>query len=144
MVLEIVETAVVVCSGTTLAMIEQLRARGVRIALDDFGTGLSSLERLRRLPVDVLKIDRTFIDGLGCDGREEAILASLAALAQGLDIDLVAEGIETEAQARELVGLGVPFGQGFHLGRPGPASDWAARLAAGAFGPASSLTSPHR
>ncbi len=136
-VLEIVETAVVVCPDTTVAMIESLRARGVRIALDDFGTGLSSLERLRRFPVDLLKIDRTFVKGLGGSGREEAILASLAALAQGLDIDLVAEGIETEEQARQLMGIGIRYGQGFHLGRPARASDWAARIAEGAFGPVS-------
>ena len=135
LVLEIVETAVVVCPETTVTLIESLRARGVRIALDDFGTGLSTLDRLRCFPVDILKIDRTFIDGLGGTGREEAILASLVALAHGLDIDIVAEGIETEEQATQLIGLGIRYGQGYHLGRPAPASDWAERMATEASGP---------
>ncbi|MCK0169150.1 GGDEF domain-containing phosphodiesterase [Jannaschia sp. S6380] len=130
LVLEIVETAVIVRSDRAIERIEKLRAQGVRIALDDFGTGLSNLERLRRLPVDIVKVDRVFVDGLGRGGREEAILSSLVALAQGLNIDLVAEGVETQLQADTLRGLGIHFGQGFHLGRPAPAADWASRIAA--------------
>ena len=131
LVLEIVETAVIVAPDRAADLIERLRDRGVRIALDDFGTGLSNLERLRRFPVDFIKMDRAFVDGLGGAGREEAILASMVSLARGLDIDLIAEGIETEAQADTLRDLGVHYGQGYLLGRPGPAAEWAARLRGG-------------
>ncbi|WP_179378620.1 EAL domain-containing protein [Jannaschia marina] len=130
LVLEVVETALIVDPSETTAQLERLRARGVRIALDDFGTGLSNLDRLRRYPVDIVKMDRVFVAGLGRGGREEAIFASLVALMAGLDIDLIAEGIETEAQLRVLRDLGVPYGQGFHLGRPAAPSDWRDRLRA--------------
>ncbi len=129
LVLEIVETAVIVDPARADRLLDRLRAKGVRIALDDFGTGLSNLERLRRFQVDIVKIDRTFIDGLGGTGREEAVLASLVALAQGLDINIVAEGIETEAQAKAVRDLGINWGQGYHLGRPAPADEWARILA---------------
>ena len=112
-------------------LIAEMRARGVRIALDDFGTGLSNLARLRRFPVDILKIDRLFVAGLGGAGREEAILEATAMLARRLDMDLVAEGIETEAQAATLRDLGIRYGQGYLLGRPAPAGEWAARLVPG-------------
>lgn len=128
LVLEIVETAVIVDAERAAALIERIRARGVRIALDDFGTGLSNLERLRRFPVDLLKLDRAFVGGLGGAGREEAILEAAVLLAERLDIDLVAEGIETETQAATLRDLGVRYGQGYLLGRPAPVSEWAARL----------------
>lgn len=131
LVLEIVETAVVVYPERAIDLAHRLRSRGVRIALDDFGTGLSNLGRLRLLPVDILKIDRVFVDGLGDAGREEAILESMVTLAERLDIDLVAEGIETEAQAATLRDLGVHYGQGYLLGRPAPAAEWASRWAAG-------------
>lgn len=128
LVLEIVETAAIVRPDRAIETIERLRARGVRIALDDFGTGLSNLERLQKLPVDIVKIDRQFVEGLNRCGREEAILASVAALARGLDIDVVAEGVETEQQIDRLRELDLHFAQGFHLGRPAPAADWAARI----------------
>lgn len=131
LVLEIVETAVIVRHQRVDALIDRLRARGVRFALDDFGTGLSNLERLRRFPVDILKIDRAFIATLGGNGREEAIVAAAVTLAKGLGMDLIAEGIETEAQARGLLDLGVFYGQGYHYGRPAPAAHWAARLPGG-------------
>ncbi|MEM7641193.1 MAG: GGDEF domain-containing phosphodiesterase [Pseudomonadota bacterium] len=119
-VIEIVESAIVVSPERSIALIRSLRSRGVRIALDDFGTGLSNLERLRRIPADILKMDRAFVEGLGTDGREEAILRCLASLAQALDLDLVAEGIETAGQARALRDLGVKYGQGWYFGRPSP------------------------
>ncbi|WP_299813923.1 GGDEF domain-containing phosphodiesterase [uncultured Jannaschia sp.] len=128
LVLEIVETAVIVQPESALGFLERLRARGIRIALDDFGTGLSSLNRLRQFPVDILKIDRVFINGLGETGREEAIVEGLVTLRDRLGLDLIAEGIETEAQARILTELGVQYGQGYHLGRPAPATEWARRL----------------
>ncbi|CTQ49797.1 GGDEF and EAL domain-containing protein [Jannaschia donghaensis] len=128
LVLEIVETAVIVAPDRAHALIEELRARGVRIALDDFGTGLSNLERLCSYPVDILKVDRYFVAGLGTTGREEATLTAMVALAKGMNLDLIAEGIETEAQTQALIDLGVHYGQGYHLGRPAPAADWSARM----------------
>ncbi|MEM7489797.1 MAG: GGDEF domain-containing phosphodiesterase [Pseudomonadota bacterium] len=119
-IIEIVESAIVVAPDRAVAFLESLRAKGVRIALDDFGTGLSNLDRLRRIPADILKMDRAFVSGLGTDGRDEAILRCLVVLAQMLDLDLVAEGIETEAQAEALRDLGVKYGQGWHFGRPSP------------------------
>lgn len=131
LVFEIVETAVIVQNQHASALIDRLRRRGVRFALDDFGTGLSNLERLRQFPVDILKLDRAFVGNMGRDGREEAILSAVVALARGLDVDLVAEGIETAAQATRLLDLGVTLGQGYHFGRPAAAAEWAARLARG-------------
>ncbi|CUH38296.1 Bacteriophytochrome cph2 [Jannaschia seosinensis] len=128
LVLEIVETAVIVAPERAADLIGRLRAQGVRIALDDFGTGLSNLERLRRFPADFIKMDRAFVAGLGGDGREEAILESMISLARGLGIDLVAEGIETEEQAATLRTLGIHLGQGYGLGRPAPAAEWAERF----------------
>ncbi len=129
LVLEVLETAVIVEHKRALAVIERLRARGVRFALDDFGTGLSNLERVRRFPFDILKIDRAFVDVLDGEGREAAILDAMVTLAGGLGIDLVAEGVETGAQVAKLREFGVRFGQGYHFGRPAAAGDWAQRLA---------------
>ena len=126
--LEIVETAVIVRHERALARIEALRARGVRFALDDFGTGVSNLERLRRFPVDMLKIDRAFVGRMDDEPRARAIVGALVMLSRELGVDLVAEGVETEAEARRLHRVGVGFGQGFLFGRPAPAAEWAARL----------------
>lgn len=131
LVLELVETAIIIAPERARDLIGRLRAQGVRIALDDFGTGLSNLERLCRYQVDILKIDRAFVVGLGSSGREEAILSAMVSLAHGMDVDLITEGIETEEQARTLAGIGVKYGQGYHLGRPAPSGEWARRLGRG-------------
>lgn len=128
LVLEVVETAIIVAPERAQDLIGRVRARGARVALDDFGTGLSNLERLRDYDVDILKVDRSFVTNLNGSGREEAILASLATLANSLDLDIIAEGVETEEQAQAILKAGINYGQGFHLGRPAPASDWATRL----------------
>ena len=129
LVLELVETAIIMAPDRARDLLGRLRDRGLRIALDDFGTGLSNLERLRSYPVDILKIDRAFVGGLGTTGREEAILEAMVSLARGMDLDLITEGIETEEQARSVADIGVKFGQGYHLGRPAAAADWARRMA---------------
>lgn len=128
LVLEVVETAIIVAPERAQDLITRLRAKGARVALDDFGTGLSNLERLRDYDIDILKVDRSFVSGLNETGREEAILTSLAMLATSLDLDIIAEGVETEAQAQAVLKAGINYGQGFHLGRPATAPDWAARL----------------
>ncbi|GGK33689.1 putative bifunctional diguanylate cyclase/phosphodiesterase [Salinarimonas ramus] len=99
---------------TTLAA---LKRRGVRIALDDFGTGFASLTHLLDLPVDVIKIDRAFVSRMRTDARARTIVEALLSISRGLSLNLIAEGIETEAQAQDLRRMGCPFGQGFLFGR---------------------------
>ena len=96
--------------------------------LDDFGTGYSSLSYLSRFPVDVLKIDRSFVNDLGTRADATPIVTAIVALARGLGLDVIAEGIETEAQAEALHDLGCELAQGFLLARPMPAADLVERL----------------
>ncbi|MBQ0960347.1 EAL domain-containing protein [Ideonella sp. 4Y11] len=116
--LELTEASLLEAQGPALDGLRAARALGVRVALDDFGTGYSSLAYLRSLPVDVLKIDRSFVQRLPEDRPSEAIVALLVGLAQALSLDLVAEGLEHPRQAACLAGLGVPRAQGFLWGRP--------------------------
>jgi EAL domain-containing protein (putative c-di-GMP-specific phosphodiesterase class I) len=95
-----------------------LKDIGVQLAIDDFGTGGSSLTYLRRYPFDELKIDGTFVAGLGRSAADDAIVAATIDMAHALGMAVVAEGIETEAQRARLVELGCRRGQGFHLGGP--------------------------
>ncbi|MDB2406971.1 GGDEF domain-containing phosphodiesterase [Jannaschia sp.] len=128
LVVEIVESAVIARPARAQDLVTRLRAQGVRVALDDFGTGLSNLDRLRKMEVDILKMDRGFVAGLGGDGREEVILRNLVRMTQELGISLCAEGIEDETQRATVAGLGIRYGQGFHLGRPAPVEEWIGRL----------------
>ncbi|MGB3409388.1 MAG: EAL domain-containing protein, partial [Jannaschia sp.] len=128
LVVEIVETAVLAQPTRAADLVGRLRAQGVRVALDDFGTGLSNLDRLRSLPVDFLKIDRAFVEGLGGSGREETILRNMVRMTRELEIEIIAEGIETPEQAAAIAALGIRYAQGFHFGRPGPVADWATRI----------------
>jgi EAL domain-containing protein (putative c-di-GMP-specific phosphodiesterase class I) len=102
--------------------LERLKELGVRLALDDFGTGYSSLSYLRHFPFDILKIDKSFVEGIDVNRQNQAVAGAIVTLGQTLGLDLVAEGIETEGELRSLEILGVHLGQGFHLGRPGPAA----------------------
>jgi len=102
--------------------IGELSRAGVRIALDDFGTGFASLSHLRRLPVDAVKLDRSFVRKLGRQGGDEAIVRAVVALGASLDIEVVAEGVESEEQSALLRKIGCAVGQGFHLGKPVPAA----------------------
>jgi EAL domain-containing protein (putative c-di-GMP-specific phosphodiesterase class I) len=112
--------------------LQHLRAEGVRIALDDFGTGWSSLSYLSRFPVDVLKLDRSFTADLHHGPGGEAVPAAVVQLARALDLQVVAEGIETAEQADRLRTLGAQLGQGYLHGRPADApSSLAHLLAAG-------------
>ncbi|WP_334141201.1 PAS domain S-box protein [Rhabdothermincola sp.] len=104
-------------SHETLGRLKQL---GVKLAVDDFGTGYSSLSYLRRFPVDLLKVDRSFVHGLGRDPGDSAIVTAIITLAHTLGLQAVAEGVETADQLAELRQLGCDRAQGFHIARPGP------------------------
>jgi diguanylate cyclase len=103
--------------------VERLSAIGIRLAIDDFGIGYSTLSYLARLPIDIVKIDRSFIVALQQSGAEEAIASAIIALARRLDLITIGEGIETAAQLDQLTALGCDLGQGFYLGRPSPDED---------------------
>jgi EAL domain-containing protein (putative c-di-GMP-specific phosphodiesterase class I) len=123
LVLELTESMLVDDSTATLERLRALKNLGVRLAIDDFGTGFSSLGYLERFPVDVLKIDKTFVDklGIGGQGRDDSALArAILGLGGALNMHVVAEGIETEAQWSRLVELGCALGQGYFFARPLP------------------------
>ena len=120
--IEITETAVF-GGGRALDTVRGLHALGVKIALDDFGTGHSSLGLLRTCPVDVLKVDKSFVDGVTGTVEQEAIATSISEIAQALRLEAVAEGVETRAQADRLLELGYHLAQGFHFARPLPPSE---------------------
>jgi diguanylate cyclase (GGDEF)-like protein len=106
----------------------RLHTQGVRVSIDDFGTGYSSLGRLRQLPVDQIKIDRSFVAGLGHSPDAEAIVCAVIRLARSLGLRVVAEGVETDAQCAFLREEGCDAAQGFHIARPMPPSDFATLL----------------
>jgi EAL domain-containing protein (putative c-di-GMP-specific phosphodiesterase class I) len=101
----------------------------VRVALDDFGTGHSSLGLLRTCPVDVLKVDKSFVDGVGVSVEQEAIVSSVSQIGTAMRLEVVAEGVETARQAERLYTLGYRYAQGFHFAAPLTAADLADRLA---------------
>lgn len=121
--LEITETTLMVDMETSLNVLRNLSDLGVELAIDDFGTGYSSLSYLKQLPVDILKIDRSFVEGLGRDPDDTSIVSAIVSLASSLGLDVTAEGVETKLQYDELVRLGVKRAQGFLLGRPVPANE---------------------
>jgi len=127
--LEITETAVMADAETSIGVLDDLKRLGVRLAIDDFGTGYSSLSYLRRFPVDVLKIDRTFVDGLGQEIGDTEIVRLVVTLARTLGLATVAEGVETTTQLDELRALGCDLAQGFLLSRPITAEAMGAILA---------------
>ncbi|MBV9041884.1 MAG: EAL domain-containing protein [Acidimicrobiia bacterium] len=116
--LEITESVLMEDTDSALENLLGLKALGVRLAIDDFGTGYSSLSYLKRFPIDVLKVDRAFVSGLGNDGDDAAIISGMLAMARGLRVEVVAEGVETAAQLGALRVLGCPFAQGYHFAKP--------------------------
>jgi EAL domain-containing protein (putative c-di-GMP-specific phosphodiesterase class I) len=116
--LEITESALVEDADDTTRVLHQLKAVGVQLAIDDFGTGYSSLSYLRRLPVDMLKIDRSFVNGLSESDRDNAILRGILDMAGTLNLTTTAEGIETDTQLATVRRLGGASGQGFLFARP--------------------------
>jgi diguanylate cyclase (GGDEF)-like protein/PAS domain S-box-containing protein len=118
--MEVTESVLVDEGDLATTTLRRLRELGVRLSIDDFGTGYSSLVYLRRLNADALKIDRSFVDGLGRDSEADAIVRTVISLARSLGLDLVAEGVETEEQRRLLIELGCQFAQGYLFSRPLP------------------------
>jgi diguanylate cyclase (GGDEF)-like protein len=122
--IEITESAALLEVERTAITIARLRELGASVAIDDFGTGFSSLVYLKRFPVTAVKIDRDFVRDMGSEERDLAIVNAILAAARALGLRVVAEGIETEEQAKLLLEAGCEEGQGYLLGRPGPAADF--------------------
>jgi PAS domain S-box-containing protein/diguanylate cyclase (GGDEF)-like protein len=131
LMLEVTEGLVIDNPDRTISTMLELARLGVRFSIDDFGTGYSSLANLKRLPIHELKIDRSFIRDLPHDGDDAVIVETILAMAEHLKLMVVAEGVETEAQAAFLRERGQVIAQGFLYGRPEPAEDWLGRLAQG-------------
>jgi diguanylate cyclase (GGDEF)-like protein/PAS domain S-box-containing protein len=121
--IEVTESTAMADGDTGFRALRELSARGVRVALDDFGTGYSSLDQLRSMPADVVKLDRSFVQGLGPGSQDSAVVAAVIAMGQALNLDVIAEGVETERQAAELREMGCPFGQGYLFARPLPGEE---------------------
>jgi predicted signal transduction protein with EAL and GGDEF domain len=132
--LEVTESLFLKPSNGHLNDLYRLHAQGVRVSIDDFGTGYSSLGRLRQLPVDQIKIDRSFVAGLGHSRDAEAIVCAVIRLGRSLGLRVVAEGVETAAQCSFLQAEGCNAVQGFHIARPLPPSEFAALLREGRGG----------
>ena len=118
LMLEITESLLISDVELAIERLSALRELGVRIAIDDFGTGYSSLSYILQLPIDVLKIDKQFIDSVDGDDRESRLTAAIIGLARVLDLRCVAEGVERPAQHERLKELGCDYAQGFLLARP--------------------------
>ena len=128
LLLELTEGSLIDHPEQVRTTLEQLRDAGIGAVLDDFGTGYSSLSYLHTFPLRMLKVDRAFVAELGTDGKSSSasVVAAVLALARALDMNVVAEGIETHAQRAALAAMGCEFGQGYLLGRPAPIGHWLA------------------
>ena len=126
-IIELTESAMMTDPERCLAVMQRLRKLGLSLALDDFGTGYSSLSYLKMLPVQQLKIDRSFIEGIGRNAGDEAIIRTIMELARSLDFEVVAEGVETPEQAEFLAALGCQQLQGFLHGRAVAPAEFRAR-----------------
>ena len=134
--LEITEGTIMHDVDATIATLGQLKGLGIQLAIDDFGTGYSSLAYLKRLPLDVLKIDRSFVIGIGVDREDRAIVKAIISLAKSLNLSITAEGIETEEQSTLLRDWACERGQGYYFARPLNAADFATLLQASGGPPA--------
>jgi len=123
LVLEITETTTPLLAGSLVDDIQELRQRGVRLAIDDLGTGYSSLTRLTELPVDILKIDRSFTAQIGRSPTVDAVVKAILSIAETLQFTVVAEGVETTDQEQQLERLGCTTVQGFLYSRPQTETD---------------------
>jgi EAL domain-containing protein (putative c-di-GMP-specific phosphodiesterase class I) len=134
--LELTETVLMQNIDAGLPLLRALKDLGVSVSIDDFGTGYSSLSYLKRLPIDTLKIDRSFVRELGASADGEAIVAAIIAMSRSLKLRVVAEGVETDAQMRWLHAQGCDLMQGYLFARPVPAEQFAALLGAAPAGDA--------
>ena len=128
LVIEITERVMMTDSERAIRRLDELRKLGVRIAVDDFGTGYSSLAYLREFPIDILKIDRSFVTPLGSDHQALAMVGAIVGIAEALELDVIVEGAETAAQIELLGDLGCQVVQGFYFGRPATAAKFAELL----------------
>jgi len=130
LVLEITESTLMQCTAETLNQLTDIKTRGLRLAIDDFGVGYSSLAYLHRFPVDILKLDRSFVATLGDDQEDAPLTRAIVAIGAMLQLETIAEGVELPRQAAELLRLGCPFAQGYLFSRPLDAAtlsaDWIA------------------
>jgi diguanylate cyclase (GGDEF)-like protein/PAS domain S-box-containing protein len=129
LVLEITESTVMEDPKDAVALISEFQHMGIRTEIDDFGTGYSSLSSLKRFPFHRLKIDKSFIDAIPGDEDDEAIVAAILNIAAGLELEVIAEGVETEAQCQYLLQLGCVAMQGYYFSRPVPPDEFRKRLA---------------
>ena len=116
--LEVTESHVMENSQMAITIMNRLRELGIQLSIDDFGTGYSSLSYLQRLPINYLKIDRSFINLMNSNHENGEIVRAIVMLAKNLNMQVIAEGIETEEQALQLINLDCPFGQGFFYSKP--------------------------
>jgi EAL domain-containing protein (putative c-di-GMP-specific phosphodiesterase class I) len=128
--LEITESTMLADPMRTKQILERLSAMGIRLSIDDFGTGYSSLAYLKGLPVDEIKIDRSFVMGMDRSEDDATIVRSTIDLGRNLGLEVVAEGVETEAVWNHLTSLGCTVAQGYYLSRPVPPAELRAWLAA--------------
>jgi diguanylate cyclase (GGDEF)-like protein/PAS domain S-box-containing protein len=131
LVLEVTETVLMADPVAAAIALKHIRDLGVRVALDDFGSGYSSLSHLRRFPIDIVKIDKSFVDDVAREGAQSAIARGIIELGRAMSIQTVAEGIEADDQAEILRSLGCDLGQGFFFARPLAAEAWAGLLGPG-------------
>jgi EAL domain-containing protein (putative c-di-GMP-specific phosphodiesterase class I) len=118
LMLELTESVLLPRDERVLSDLMALKASGVRLAIDDFGTGYSSLSYLQELPIDVLKIDKSFVDGIDTSRQQQALAEGIIRIARTLRLDVIAEGIENEVQRDLLVSMGCESGQGYLLAMP--------------------------
>ena len=118
LVLELTESGLLGPDQRLRADLEELKGMGVRLAIDDFGTGYSSLSYLRELPIDLLKVDKSFVDGIAMSTQRLALVEVIVRIAKTLELTVIAEGIESEVQRDMLVSMGCRYGQGYLHGRP--------------------------
>lgn len=126
---EITETIAMHNAEESVGVMRQLKSLGIGLSLDDFGTGYSSLSYLKRFPIDVLKIDKSFVRDIPEDANDLAIVSAIIAMAHALGLRVVAEGVETDAQWHFLRDCGTQLAQGYYFGRPLPASEFEEMLA---------------
>lgn len=116
--LEVTESVLVENAAPAVAILKQLRALGIKLAIDDFGTGYSSLSYLHQMPIDTLKIDRSFVQNIDCDPEKIEMIRTIVSLAWNLGMNVVAEGVETKKQMYQLQALRCDYGQGYYFSRP--------------------------